>query len=76
MTSWEELTAKTFSKTLVREGAVLLRCCRKRTKAQKHLSLFVHGYNNDWEDSVQTLTHRPVQPVQQAQQPGRAVLYP
>ena len=50
--SWSELSAKDFTKALVKQAQSFPRLTEEENESQKHLSLFVHGYNNDWADTV------------------------
>ena len=51
--SWQELTAKNFTRALRQEIQNFPLVPDAHNEAQSHLSLFVHGYNNGWADSVQ-----------------------
>ena len=54
--SWKELSDKDFAKALVKQAQGVPRLSEDDNESQKHLSLFVHGYNTGWDDSVKRYT--------------------
>jgi len=50
--SWTELTADQFEKELLQLVATFPMLEDEDNSQQKHLSLFVHGYNNSWSDAA------------------------
>lgn len=50
--NWERIDAARFVRELIECGNTFPVLPDYQHEQQKHLSLFVHGYNNSWEDSV------------------------
>lgn len=50
---WVEKTEKEFAKELIDVAQNFPFEPPENNEAQKHLSLFIHGYNNTWEESVE-----------------------
>lgn len=50
--SWERIDAADFIEAMVACAAEFPLLPDERHAEQKHISLFVHGYNNSWADSV------------------------
>ncbi len=53
---WTEMSEKDFAKALINTAKSFPFFTDEDNKKQQHLSLFVHGYNNDWKDSVKQYT--------------------
>ncbi|HEX6829790.1 MAG TPA: alpha/beta hydrolase, partial [Burkholderiales bacterium] len=53
LAEWKELSASEFEKQLTALAAQFPILPDDQNSRQKHLSLFVHGYNNSWQDSVE-----------------------
>lgn len=51
--NWTELSGKEFEKELMALAAQFPLLPDDQNSKQKHLSLFVHGYNNTWDESAQ-----------------------
>jgi len=50
--AWKEVDGATFARLLLEETEAFPAIAEENNEAQHHLGLFVHGYNNGWEDSV------------------------
>src|SRR5262245_52744318 len=50
--NWAELTRKQFVDRLVEIAGAFPVVPEDQNQDQKHISLFIHGYNNTWEGSV------------------------
>lgn len=50
--AWETVSSAQFVRSLLDETAAFPMLDEADNEEQRHLSLFVHGYNNTWEDSA------------------------
>jgi len=50
--NWQQITGEEFVAALRAEAAKFPSLPDSRNSEQKHVSLFVHGYNNDWQGSA------------------------
>jgi esterase/lipase superfamily enzyme len=50
--SWEELTPGQFEKEILRLVSAFPVIADEDNARQKHLSLFIHGYNNSWSEAA------------------------
>ena len=49
---WDKVTADQFRKKLTEEAQAFPTIADENNEAQKHVSLFIHGYNITWQESV------------------------
>jgi esterase/lipase superfamily enzyme len=49
---WKSVTSVEFGAALVKVASGFPSFSDEDNELQKHVSLFIHGYNNDWQDSV------------------------
>jgi len=55
LNNWTRLTFKEFKKALIEAAdSFPLILDPARNEEQKHLTIFIHGYNNDWDQAVET----------------------
>lgn len=52
LSSWREVKAERFSKLLADTADKFPLKPNDENEAQKHVTIFVHGFNNDWEDAA------------------------
>lgn len=52
MNSWKRVTQKRFRDMLIAVASSFPALPSSRNEEQKHVTLFVHGYNNDWKDAA------------------------
>lgn len=52
--NWEEHSAHEFKKTLLDVTDKFPLKDEAQHQEQKHVTLFIHGYNNDWQEAVRT----------------------
>jgi esterase/lipase superfamily enzyme len=50
--SWERVDFDFFRKTLVKTADKFPRVATEDNELEKHVSLFIHGYNNRWDEAV------------------------
>jgi Uncharacterized protein conserved in bacteria len=50
--NWKPVSAANFDKLLLGAADKFPKCAPEDNEGQKHVTLFVHGYNNDWKDAV------------------------
>lgn len=49
---WKSVSAASFDKLLLGAADKFPKRAPEDNQAEKHVTLFVHGYNNDWKDAV------------------------
>src|SRR5262245_50613814 len=52
LSNWSSVSAARFQTLLVGEADKFPRLREEDHEEQKHVTLFVHGYNNTWEDAA------------------------
>lgn len=73
--AWLEVDADDFVALLLEETKHFPALGEDQNEHQHHLSLYVHGYNNDWEDSVDRYASLQAALYSGAQSLGVLVLY-
>jgi esterase/lipase superfamily enzyme len=71
---WQELTATEFEKELLKIVNAFPQLTDEQNAQQKHLSLFVHGYNTSWKEAVRRC-RQIRRDLYDANQLGALVLY-
>jgi esterase/lipase superfamily enzyme len=52
LSNWAPLTKKQFADRLIQIAGTFPQVPEEDNEEQKHVSVFIHGYNNEWEQSV------------------------
>lgn len=52
LSKWEKIPMTEFSRRLVATAAQFPEVDEEQNERQRHVSFFIHGYNNDWKDAV------------------------
>ena len=56
LASWQKVSADQFRSTLMQEASKFPQVSDEQNQLQQHVSLFIHGYNNDWKEAVERYT--------------------